>query len=57
MYTFLLIPPVLRIGFEPISYTVMEGNDATLCARVLSGNIGRDVPISFRTQDNTAQRE
>ena len=33
---------------------VEEGATAMLCARVLSGTIARNVPISFRTQENSA---
>ena len=44
----------LTIGFTTTSVTVMEGVAARLCAEVLIGEIGRDVPIQFATQDNTA---
>ena len=46
----------LRIGFTAASTAVrvVEGNTARLCARVLSGNIGRDIPIQFSTADGTA---
>lgn len=46
----------LTIGFTPesVAVTVIEGDVARLCARVLSGSIGRDVPITFSTEDGTA---
>ena len=45
----------LTIGFTMTSINVTEGNTATICARVLEGDIARDVPIQFNTQPGTAR--
>ena len=45
----------LTIGFTTTSVTVMEGMAATLCAEVQNGMLGRDVPIQFATQDDSAE--
>ena len=45
----------LTIGFTMTSINVLEGETAQLCVRVLNGMIGRDVPIQFDTQPDTAQ--
>ena len=46
----------LVIGFQPVVYNVVEGvdNNANLVAMVISGNLGRDVSISFNTRDGSA---
>jgi hypothetical protein len=45
------------IGFVPDNYTVTEGTDlfASLNVELISGQLGRDVIVSFDTQDGSAQ--
>jgi hypothetical protein len=44
------------IGFVPDSYTVTEGTDlfASLNVELISGQLGRDVIVTFDTQDGSA---
>ena len=57
MVTFCCVFLDLVIGFDLTTRTVNEGDPANLCASVVSGTIGREVPIGFRTEDSTARRE
>ena len=47
---------VAVIGFDPVTYNVMEGVDqsVTLNVRWFSGVLGRDVTVFLNTQSGTA---
>ena len=48
-------PDVVEIGFDPDTYTVDEGSGTiTLTVKVLSGDLGRDVTVSYETMDGSA---
>jgi len=49
------VSPVVIIGFENETYTASEGQGSvTVCARVMSGGLGRDVEVTLATQDESA---
>ena len=48
-------PDLVEIGFDPVMYTVDEGSGTiTLTVKVLSGDLGRDVTVSYETMDGSA---
>ena len=45
----------VEIGFEPVMYTVDEGaGTIALTVKVLSGDLGRAVTLSYETMDGSA---
>ena len=46
-------PSAVTIGFEQTTYTVFEGIDVTVCARLLNGmlNVNRTVVVTLTTDD------
>ena len=42
------------IEFEESSYTVCEGNLPQLLCLILTGDLGRDVTVTFQTMDDSA---
>ena len=49
------ISSAVTIGFESETYPAEEGQGSvTVCARVMSGGLGRDVEVTLVTQDESA---
>ena len=53
MYMNLVPPSVVTIGFEQTMYTVFEGDDVAVCARLLDGMLAenRTVVVTLTTND------
>ena len=53
----LLVTPVATIGFEPVEYSILEGEGMQVffIFRVLSGNIDFPVNVLFFTSSGSAQ--
>ena len=48
--------PELKIGFNPINYSVIEGNTTVdITVVVIEGSLGRNVEIAFNTVDILGQ--
>ncbi len=46
----------VRIGLEETEFTVDEGEVIVqVCARILSGSLGRDADVTFQTVDGSAE--
>jgi hypothetical protein len=54
-YIMSLLPAVIRIGFQPDTYSVSEGDGVvTLEVAVLEGALDRDLIVKVTTSDGTA---
>ena len=54
MTTALIVMHTVCIDFEEPSYTVCEGEMNTRLCLMLTGDLGRDVTVTFQTMDDSA---
>ena len=50
---------MVTIGFEPETYSVLEGDSVRICVNVISGMLAndREVVVTLSTMDGTAMGE